>query len=201
MMSLGWTQPLSCLLLWVIWLVFWGLSFIGNRMWSSGQKPMPSRQCPVPQFLFLKDILPRNERGHTCEGTLNMQESIRKGTSFWSPRCCVAGMWPAPGRTGHVAAPWEVTKSRKRSSKVKLLGVQRKDRGSRFTLHQSIVASLIRRRFSLKRTETVIKFYPPPPCLPLFRENSISCVGISFSVNISKITWEVNLRIWVRIGS
>lgn len=59
----------------------------------------------------------------------------------------------------------------------------------------TILASLIRRRSSddVKRVPKLQeKSCPPPPplCLPLHREISISCVCISFSVNVKGGIWQ-----------
>lgn len=164
---------------------------------------MPSRSYPVPQFLFLKDVLPRNKCGHTCEGTLNMQESTRKGTSFWSPRCC-RGVACSRQNWSHCCSLRinKITKEKFKDGEVLKGAAER----SRKPFHTAPVncgflskAAVLPRRKENQNCNQSLN--PPPPHLPLFREISISCVGISFSVNISKIHWEVNLReIWLGLA-
>lgn len=61
----------------------------------------------------------------------------------------------------------------------------------------TILASLIRRRSSsdVKRVPRLQeKSCPPPSCLPLHEEISISCVCISFSVSVKRGIWQpINL--------
>lgn len=69
-------------------------------------------------------------------------------------------------------------------------------RGSRKPFHTApiILASLIRPRSSndLKRVPKLQEKScpPPPPCLPLHKEISISCICISFSVNVKEQIWQ-----------
>lgn len=95
------------------------------------------------------------------------------------------GFLPAPGRTGQVAAPWELTEPWTRSLQmVKFLRVQQRRSRKPLRTAPIVVASLIRRRSSggAERVPKLQGKSCPPQALPLQKENSISCVGISFSV-------------------
>lgn len=173
------------------------------------RSPYPQDSLLCPNFSSSKTFPPGMSVGtHVKAHSIGKSPSER---ALPSPArgAPVAGIWPAPGRINWSSCCSlrinRITESQKRRSKmVKCLRVQQKDHGSRFILHQFTVASFIRRRSShhIKREPKLQeKFYPPPLCLPLCRENSISCVGISFSVNIPEMYWEVSLRILLRIGS
>ena len=125
-----------------------------------------------------------------CEGTLkhaNVHLSVLPSEA-WG--VSVAGVLPAPGGTSRVAAPC-VMKVEFEDGEVSKGAA--KESGKPFHTAPIIVASLIRPRSSkdVKRVPKLQeKSCPPPPCLPLHKENSISCVCISFSVTIKWGTWQ-----------
>lgn len=174
------------------------------------RSPYPQDSLLCPNFSSSKTFPPGMSVGTHVKAHSTCKSPSERALPSPARGAPVAGIWPAPGRINwssccslRINRNHRITKEKFKDGEVSQGAAERSRKPFHTApvhcgfLHKAWSSHNIKREPKLQE-----KLYPPPPlCLPLCRENSISCVGIRFSVNISEMYWEVSFRILLTIGS